>query len=174
MSGLLLRLGWDDWIACLAAVLGLSAYFHRSPTLLKVQMGFASQIWAIYFLMLELTTAELIQTGTGLRTWVSIYVNKNPRFVIPYLVFVNIGYCMVMLLTWRGAVSLLPTLAAINSTIAYLFKNKTMRLMFLGSSAFSLSFAVLIESPILIALECLGIGINLLAILKINRGVICT
>ena len=173
MSEFLLRLGWEDWIACIAAILGLSAFLHRNPMLLKAQMGFASQIWAAYFLLLDLTTAELVQIGMGLRTWISIYVNKNPRLAMPYLVLVNISFFMAMLLTWRGVVSLLPTLAAINSTIAYLFKNKTMRLMFLGSSALSLSFAILIRSPILIALECLGIGINLIAICKIDRGVTC-
>jgi hypothetical protein len=170
MGDFLLPLYWRDAIAIIAAILGLSAYLHQNQTILKLQMGFASQVWAVYFFLLGLTTAQLVQVGTGLRTWLSIIVANNPRLKIPYLLLVITGFCMAMLLTWRGAVSLLPTLGAINSTIAYLFKNKTMRLMFLVSSAFSLSFAILIESPILIALDCLGIGINLIAIRNIYKG----
>ena len=174
MSNSLLDIHWRDAIAILAAILGLSAYLHQNQTSLKLQMGLASQVWAVYFFLLGLTTAQLVQMGTGLRTWLSIIVAKNPRLKIPYLALVIAGFCMVMLLTWRGATSLLPTLGAINSTIAYLFKNKTMRFMFLVSSLFSLAFAILIGSPILLLLECLGIGINLIAIRNIYRGEICT
>ena len=164
---------WSDSIAVIAAALGLSAYLHRNQTYLKVQMGFASQVWSIYFLILGLTTAQLVQTGTGLRTWSSIYIAKNPRLKIPYLVVAITGFCMAMIFTWRGAVSLLPALGAINSTVAYLFNNKIMRLMFLGSSVFSLSFAILIQSPILLFLECLGISLNLIAIRRVYKGQVC-
>jgi hypothetical protein len=162
-----------DWIAVIAATLGIVAYFLQNQTALKLLMGLASQVWSVYFFLLGLTTAQFVQMGTGLRTWISIYVNKYPKLKIPYLALVIAGFCMAMLFTWRGAVSLLPTLGAINSTVAYLFQNKTMRLMFLLSSVFSLSFAILIGSPILLALESLGIAINLIAIQKAFRGEAC-
>ena len=173
MTHALLIFQWYDAVAAIAATLGLSAYLRKNQTSLKIQMGIASQVWAIYFFLLGLTTAELIQIGTGLRTWLSLYIGNKPQLKIPYLILVVTGFSCAMVFTWQGAVSLLPTLAAVNSTIAYLFGNKKMRLMFLGSSVFSFTFAILIQSPLLLALECIAISINLIAIKRIHQQEKC-
>ena len=156
----------SNLVSLAAAILGLSAHLHKNQASLKLQIGLSSQVWALYFLLLDLPTAQYIQIATGLRTWISIYVGKNPALKIPYFIIAVTGLFMAMILTWEGILSILPTLAAINSTIAYLFDNKRMRIMLLGSSILSLSFAALIQSPLLMILECLGLGINLMAIRK--------
>jgi Bacterial inner membrane protein len=156
-------------IGIAAALIGLSAYLHKNQRSLKIQMGIASQVWAIYFLDLDLITASLVQVILGLRTWASICIDSHPKLKKPYIAIASFCFLVAMIVTWDGLRSLLPTWAAINSTYAYTLSNLKMRFMFLLSSCIGMAFIFVIRSELLFVLEIIGISLNLWSIWKILK-----
>jgi hypothetical protein len=66
--------------------------------------------------------------------------------------------------------SILPTLAAINSTIAYTRSNLTMRLMFLISSLFWVINAIVLGSILGLIAEITAIIFNLIGIWRLKKA----
>jgi len=156
-------------IGIIAAAVGLSSAFQTIQKRLKLQIGASSYIWAIHFFLLGGFTESLMQIGIGTRTWVSIYLKRSIFAVTAYLTITSLGFLSILYFTWQGPLSILPTLAAINSTVAYLFGNIQMRLMFFISSLCWIISGYYLGSYPIIITETIGICMNALGIWRVIK-----
>lgn len=92
-------------------------------------------MWAGQYVLLNAWTAGLTMGFTAFRTWVSSDTQNHgtARHLAAS------GFCLVFalltLLSWQGWISLLPTFAVINTTLALFYlDNKSMRIALLASS----------------------------------------
>lgn len=151
----------------MAAGVGLSSALQTIQKRLKLQIGASSYLWALHFFLLGGFTESLIQVGIGTRTWVSIILKRSVVAICAYLICTSLGFLTILAITWSGPLSLLPTFAAINSTIAYLLPNIPMRLMFFFSSLCWIISGYHLNSYPIILTETIGICMNLLGIWRI-------
>jgi hypothetical protein len=163
-------LSLPEIIGLTAGFLGLSASLQIVQKKLKLQIGASSYIWAIHFFLLGGFTAALMQIGIGSRTLLSIYLKRSIFAISSYVICTSAMFISMMYFTWVGPMSLLPTFAAINSTIAYLLNNIQMRLMFLLSSLCWIISGYYLKSYPIILAEIIGICMNLLGVWRVLRG----
>ena len=162
-NDLALLVGW------IAFIFGLSGYLIKNKRQLSLVFGAVSFIWALHFYLLGGVTASFIQVGMGIRTWFSISLYQNKQLETVYIITTSVVFLLLMSFTWQGVLSTIPTIAAINSTIAYTRDNAIMRYMFLLSSLLWIINALLISSMPSVLVECFAIVFNLLGILRLLK-----
>jgi len=154
----------------MAFLIGLSGFLIKDYKKLRLTFGISSLLWALHFFLLGGYTAASIQVAMGLRTWISIILPQKKHLVYGFILISTFAFLGLMFFSWQGLISILPTLAAINSTIAYTRNNLMMRLMFLISSLlWVLNAIVLDSSPGLIA-EVTAIIFNLIGIWRLKKA----
>lgn len=156
-------------LGIIAAIVGLSAFLQARQGWMKLQLGSSSMLWAGHFIILGSPTSAGIQIAIGLRTWLTLLCHqtwqKHALFWVASSVFSAIAVA-----TWEGPVSLLPTLAAINSTAAFAYgSNLGMRYMLLGSSTLWLANGLVWQSLPVIVTECIAITLNLTTIWRLRK-----
>jgi len=113
-------------IGFIAFGLGLIGFLNKNQTKLKVIFSLSSVLWSFHFFLLDGITASLIQLAMSARTFLSIYLPVNSKKItFIYTILSSFIFLMLMTLSWKGLMSLPPTLAAINSTFAYTRSNLT-------------------------------------------------
>ena len=157
-------------IGIMAFLVGLSGFLIKDYKKLRLTFGIGSLLWALHFFLLSGFTAATIQVAMGLRTWISILLHHKKHLVYGYILISTFVFLLLMFFSWQGPMSILPTLAAINSTIAYTRSSLTMRLMFLISSLIWVLNAIVLGSiPGLIA-EITAILFNLIGIWRLKKA----
>lgn len=157
-------------IGIIAFLVGLSGFLIKDYKKLRLTFGIGSILWALHFFLLGGYTAATIQVAMGLRTWISILLHHKKDLVFSYILISTFVFLLLMFFSWQGPISILPALAAINSTIAYTRNNLTMRLLFLISSLFWVLNAIVLGSiPGLIA-EIMAIIFNLIGIWRSKKA----
>lgn len=118
-------------------------------------------LWAAQYLLLGAWTAALTMGSTALRTLFSGQMEQYRHRHLAAAGFVLL-FVVLTVLTWQGAVSLLPAFAVINTTLALFYlDNRHMRIALLASSAAWIANDVAWQAwPALIA-EIVAVGINL-------------
>lgn len=155
-------------LGIIAAIVGLSAFLQPRQGWMKLQLGSSSMLWAGHFTILGSPTSAGIQIAIGLRTWLTLFCHKTWQKHALFWVASGV-FAAIAAATWEGPVSLLPTLAAINSTAAFAFgSNLGMRYMLLGSSALWLTNGLIWHSLPVIVTECIAIALNLHTIWRLR------
>lgn len=124
-------------------------------------------LWATQYFLLSAWTAGLTMGTTALRT--SLSGKLENRF---YKHWAASGFILffagLTILSWQGAVSLLPAFAVVNTTLAlFYFGNRNMRIALLASSLAWIANDIYWQAwPALLA-ESVAMGLNLRTIRKL-------
>lgn len=126
-------------------------------------------LWSLMYLLLGAWTAALSMAGTAVRTLVSARVNTTRHKHLASIAFVAL-FALLAALSWDGWISLLPTFAVINTTLALFYLgNRAMRIALLASSAAWIANDILWQAwPALLA-ESVAAALNLRTIARLPR-----
>lgn len=110
------------------------AYRLKSDRRFRRWSAAGAVFWAGQYFLLAANTAALTMACTALRTLASQPLHASRYRHVGALGFIALFVCLTVI-SWQGAVSLLPAFAVINTTLALFYlHNRAMRLALLASS----------------------------------------
>lgn len=135
-------------VGYIATVVGIGAFFFKDDRAFKGLMAAGLLIWGVQYWMLEAWTSSLTSGLIASRQALSMYApSMSGRLKTSVSIFYLTMFTAILVLTWEGARSIWPWLAAVNATYAMIFLNgAAMRKQVMLSTAFWLVNALIVGS----------------------------